>query len=142
MDDLPPRFWDKVEMLDNGCWQWTAARGGTGYGHFKLDGKVRAAHALTYELFVGPVPDGLVLDHLCRNRACCNPQHLEAVTHKVNILRGENYCAEQARKTRCVNGHEFTPENTSVRIDSKSGRRCKSCQRDAVARYRKRRRTG
>ena len=78
-------------------------------------------------MFVGPLPDGLVLDHLCRNRACVNPEHLEPVTQSVNLLRGETVNAAASARTHCINGHEFSPVNTRI---SPSGRRvCRSCGR-------------
>jgi hypothetical protein len=121
------RFFAKVGGPDaNGCWPWLASRK-WGYGCFSLDGgKVQVrAHRYAYEVLVGPIPSGLQIDHLCRNRACCNPDHLEPVTGAVNNLRGEGIAARNARKTHCLNGHEFTSENT-YRV--KGGRACKPCQ--------------
>jgi hypothetical protein len=127
MSDIEARFWAKVEKTDT-CWVWSAAKI-SGYGAFKLDGRAIRAHRFAYELLVGPVPEGLPLDHLCRNRACVNPAHLEPVTHRVNILRGEGACAVKARQTHCIHGHEFTLENTYL----KSGKRqCRTCRRSAT----------
>lgn len=124
------RFWRKVERRSpKKCWPWVGGSFRDGYGMFhlfRLRQKVQA-HRYAYEAVVGPIPEGLTLDHLCRNRACCNPAHLEPVTHRVNILRGTGASARNIRKTECVHGHQYTEENTYVRYD---GRRvCRECQR-------------
>ena len=88
---LDERFWSKVVKRDDGCWEWIAARKASGYGVFNTDGRfgpVRRAHVLAYEDRRGPVPDGLEIDHLCRNRWCVNPDHMEPVTHRENLRRG------------------------------------------------------
>src|SRR5690606_27636904 len=94
---------------------------------WRANRKYLRAHVASYELHVGPVPDGLVLDHLCRNRACINPSHMEPVPNRVNVLRGEGPTAVNARKTHCVNGHEFSAENTHIRPTG--WRECKTCKR-------------
>jgi hypothetical protein len=104
-----------------------------------LNGKPRYGHRVAYEALVGPIPQGLCIDHLCRNRACVNPDHLEPVTNRVNILRGETIMAANAAKTHCVRGHEYTPENTL--INAKTGtRRCAACNREDQEEYNRRRR--
>lgn len=124
------------------CWDWAAHRMKNGYGVFwSRDGEESRnwlAHRFSFQLFVGTIPDGLVIDHLCRNRACVNPAHLEPVTYRENTRRGFNPAADNARKTHCVHGHEFTPANTQ-RILQRGiwSRRCATCNRETVARHRK-----
>lgn len=123
------RLWAKIQKVD-GCWLWTGHIDRLGYGRVRIGGKngvTGTAHRFMYELLVGPVPDGLTLDHLCRNRACCNPSHLDPVTQRENVLRGAGIAARRARQTHCIHGHEFTPENTKV--DAKGNRRCRECAR-------------
>lgn len=120
------RFWQKVDKNPSGCWNWTASKR-HGYGQFFPAGKPVQAHRWLYERLLGPVPAELDLDHLCRNRACVNPDHLEPVTRRVNTLRGEAVTAEHARKTHCVHGHEFTPENTLRRSGKPWWRKCRTC---------------
>src|SRR6266849_5089721 len=100
------RFWAKVHKTDT-CWEWTGALW-RGYGYFRT----WIAHRVAYELLVGPIPPEKQVDHLCRNRGCVNPEHMELVTSYENILRGEGPTAANKRKLVCSNGHPFTPENT------------------------------
>ena len=120
------RFWEKVDKTGP-CWEWTASKV-YGYGQFGIAHQKHArAHRFAYELLVGPIPEGLELDHLCRNRACVNPDHLEPVTTRVNLLRGATVTARKAGQTHCIHGHEFTPDNTFIR---KNGcRTCLTCRR-------------
>lgn len=114
---LPPNFWVKVIPEPNsGCWLWLAAVDWDGYGQFwdKEKRLNKRSHRFAYEVEFGEIPDGLQIDHLCRTRNCCNPLHLEAVTPKVNTLRGESIQAKNAQKTHCVKGHEFTEDNLLV----------------------------
>ena len=106
---VPERFWSKVEFTDS-CWLWTAAKSG-GYGHFWPAGRMIPAHRWAYEFCVGPIPEGLEIDHLCRVRACVNPSHLEPVSPTVNKLRGFGLPAKNARKTHCPQGHPYSGEN-------------------------------
>jgi len=127
------RWAAKVVRLESGCWWWTAGRfGGRGgrYGHFALrHGVSVAAHIFAFEQFRYPVPEGLTLDHLCRNTWCVNPFHLQAVTLKVNVLRGTSFAAVNAKKTHCDHDHEFTPGNT---YQQPHGRGCIECRRIAA----------
>jgi HNH endonuclease len=108
-----------------GCWVWTGYRNPTsGYGTIKFTGtKGFYAHRLVYELLVGPIPEGLQLDHLCRNRWCVNPSHMEPVTQRENLLRGDTVVAKNAAKTHCLRGHLFD----YVRPDG-TGRDCRTCK--------------
>jgi len=122
---LPDRIERKISPEPNtGCWLWAGGDAGEGYGASYHNKKVKRAHIVVYELLVGPVPQGLTLDHTCRVRCCVNPDHLEPVTRVVNIMRGEGACAKHARKTHCPQGHEYTRENTQL---WKTYRYCKAC---------------
>lgn len=107
------------------CWLWLGGLDKDGYGHFKVNKKTIQAHRFSYEHHKGPIPDGLVIDHLCRNPSCVNPEHLEAVTHKENLNRGIH---RNSIKTHCKNNHKFTPENTHV--DKNGWRYCRECRRE------------
>ena len=119
---------DKFTVGD-GCWEWTGARS-NGYGNVEVaNRKRRGAHRVIYELLVGAVPDGLELDHLCRNRGCVRPDHLEPVTASENNRRGINVLARKwASRTHCEHGHEYTPENTH--IGTRGQRICRACERE------------
>lgn len=121
---LPERFWTKVRKTDT-CWLWLAGRS-RDYGSFAVSTAVRRpAHRVAYELLVGPIPDGMVLDHLCRNTLCVNPEHLEPVSIGENVRRG---LKTYALRDTCKWGHDITdPANVKTRTDGR--RECRVCAR-------------
>jgi hypothetical protein len=124
------RFWARVDKRnDSECWLWTGGFMGTGYGGFFLNGRMTVAHRVAYELLVGPIPDGLHIDHLCRVRACVKPDHLEPVTLAENNRRAGSAVTSCRRA-----GHPYTPQNTYYAPNGT--RRCRECERE---RNRKRR---
>lgn len=135
----------RVEIDENGCWNFMGARLPTGYGYVGVgstkDGTARHeyTHRLTYQHFVGPIPDGHQVDHLCRNRSCCNPEHLEAVTIQVNQLRGFSVSGVNARKTHCPKGHELSGDNVVPRKGT-GARGCRKCRREQWLAWRDRQR--
>lgn len=142
MPGLDERFWAKVDRRStNECWEWTAARNAAGYGQFRVTGQHSPvnAHRVAYEMSSGPIPAGHHIDHLCRNRGCVNPAHLEPVTQRTNTLRGAGATAINARKTHCKRGHEFTPENT---YEHPLGRNCRTCLRSNARELRARSHAG
>lgn len=124
------RFWNKVDKSGD-CWEWQATKTRSGYGHFRVGNKLVSAHRFAYELEIGKIPDGLVIDHLCRNRSCVNPKHLEPVTSKINSLRGINH---NTAKTHCPNGHEYNETNTRITPNGK--RKCRICHKMSEGRRR------
>lgn len=121
------RFEAKV-WFKPGCWEWQAGKATAGYGTFWTGDRFMSAHRYAFELYVGPIPVDLQLDHLCRNRGCVNPNHLEPVTARENALRGEGPTAVNARRNECVNGHPFDEGNTYQRPASRPGRECRACR--------------
>jgi len=135
------RFWSKVDK-SGACWLWKASISSTGYGKFTINGVKIYAHRFAYELVNELLPDyaqrGLELDHLCRNRSCVRPQHLELVTKRENILRGTGFAAREAMKTQCPKGHPYDLFNTY--ITTAGTRACRACQREHSRIYEQRKR--
>jgi hypothetical protein len=118
----------RCRIRKNGCWIWIGAKTHDGYGTVKFCGKVKSVHCLIYFHCRGTIKTGFELDHLCRNRACSNPEHLQPVTHKTNILRGCSPQAINAKKTHCKHGHPFSGDNLRIEGEGKHRRRrCKIC---------------
>ncbi len=126
MTPLADRFWPKVDReADGGHWIWTGAHDHHGYGRIQRGGRaggILKAHRVAYELVVGPIPEGLEIDHLCRVSSCVNPAHLESVTHLTNMRRGI------AARATCRQGHPWTPENTAI-VPGRGTRLCRTCSR-------------
>lgn len=132
---VPVRLAARIDYRgDDQCWEWRGAIDDGGYGSLRIKQRTHRAHRLVYELLVGAIPNGLELDHLCRNRACCNPAHLEPVTKRENALRGISPMAQLARATHCVNGHPFDETNTG-RASTRPGRICLTCRRRRARGY-------
>ncbi len=119
-------FFSRLKIDKKDCWNWEGNTSQYGYGVWNKDGKNHRTHRISYNLYVGEIENGKVIDHLCRNRKCANPNHLEAVTIGENVLRGETLAAKNKNKTHCNYGHEFTKENTRV---TRQGRACSECKR-------------
>lgn len=134
--DISTRFWEKVVKGNDGdCWVWNGTKSHDGYGSFGTWRKQVVttiyAHRFSYMQLVGGIPNGLELDHLCRNRACVNPQHLEPVTRQENLRRAG---IEKMKKTHCIYGHPYDEANTFHLKDGT--RECRTCRRDSATRYR------
>lgn len=133
------RFWAKVDRSEgpDACWLWMRAMNQYGYGRFWDGERLVASHRYAYELMVGPIPDGLHIDHLCRTRACVNPKHLEPVTNQENCIRGERWTPDKI-KDHCRYGHPYSGWNLYINPSGK--RQCRECVKAGTARYRERRR--
>lgn len=132
------RFMSKVAIRKN-CWIWTGAVERFGYGKFSVSRRSVMAHRFSYHHFKGSIPEGLTLDHLCRVPSCVNPDHLEAVTLRENLLRGNTFQAKNKAKTHCPHGHPYDKENTFIRKDG--ARTCKECMRARCRDYNRLRRS-
>lgn len=131
------RFQSKYKPLQNGCWEWKAAKGVGGYGRFSYKGRGECAHRASYMIYVGEIAEGMTIDHLCKNTSCVNPKHLEVTTQHENcIIRGSSPAAVNATKTHCKRGHEFDYENTYTYLSR--GRQKRTCRKCEHNRYLKR----
>ena len=132
------RFMSKVEKADSGCWLWLGSTKYSGYGSFYSNGKGIRAHRYSYEVFVKKIPFGLVIDHLCRNRACVNPDHLEAVSTYENVMRGQGVGANAKRRNSCARGHIYSKGTYWLREKNpgRLHRVCNICARDNMRRLR------
>lgn len=132
MDLLPEQIRSKIVVDEiTGCWCWSAAHfQSTGYARIKYNSHDGCAHVVVYKLLVGDVPEGLELDHLCRNRGCVNPAHLEPVTHRENMMRGDTITSANAKKMYCIHGHPLFGPNLYVYKSGKrkGKRRCRVCE--------------
>lgn len=125
---LDERFTAKFLVSEAGCWEWIAAKSYDGYGQFNaVRSRAHSAHRWSYRRFKGEIPDGYEVDHLCRNRACVNPDHLEAVTKKTNTLRGASFAAVNASKAHCPKGHPL--------VQGSGQRVCRICRRASALAY-------
>jgi hypothetical protein len=128
------RVTNRVTRDGSGCWVVSGSVASNGYPHVGFDWEKQSTHRVMFEEWYGPIPDGLEIDHICRNKRCCNPEHLEPVPPAENFLRGEHPTAVAVRTGRCYRGHELTEENT---VWYRNGKRtCRQCRDDRMARYR------
>lgn len=124
----------RINIQADECWEWSGNKSASGYGLLTIKGSRRVVHRVLYELLVGPIPDGLQLDHLCRNRLCVNPDHLEPVTQRENVLRGEHPSAVTYRTGVCGRGHSME----DARVNAKTGHRnCRTCYNENRRRRRR-----
>lgn len=138
-------FWKHVDRSggDNACWPWTSWMNSKGYGKFKLCGWHSSAHRIAYAVTHGEIPEGYDIDHICNNRACCNPSHLQAISHRENVLRSENTIAgRQSRQTHCKRGHPLSGDNLLMEGNKRFCRECKRLARPDELARRKQRRMG
>lgn len=129
-----------LSWSDTGCHEWRGSVDESGYGRISVDGKKTGTHRLAYLLAHGEIPDGVEVCHTCDNPPCCNPDHLFLASHRENMLDMSSKGRGPGQsKTHCKNGHPFTPDNTSIRTsgDARPFRNCRTCQRDASARHRR-----
>lgn len=138
IDGVPARISDKILVADTGCWLWQGAYGGSmSYGQTWFEGRLQYVHCVIYRLLKGPIPSGYEIDHLCQIALCCNPDHLEAVTHSVNVKRSaawHHVVKRWSEATHCNRGHPFSEDNVYVEPNGK--RRCKECKRARLKRHR------
>jgi hypothetical protein len=136
LEQLPERIRTKIVLapcpvpnLKGDCWIWTRSTHKFGYGYFRVDGKTHYVHRLVYQLAGRIIPTGKELDHLCRVPACCNPDHVEPVTHAINVSRGNWFIVKNAAKTHCPKGHSLTDALIHLHAGRKPSRDCRECAR-------------
>ena len=133
-NNIKESFYNKFIKLPNGCWKWTAKiHKITGYGNIGYNEKHYLAHRVSYLIHKGDIPKNLVIDHICNNRYCVNPNHLQAITLRENILKGNSPFAINKRKTHCKNGHSLFGDNLYICPKGKRG--CRICRTNAVKRF-------
>lgn len=140
--DVFERFWQISPEPMSGCWLWDGAHHGRGYGRVTINYRTRSAHRAVYEMVRGPIPEGMELDHKCRLTCCVNPDHLEPITHRENVVRGDapaKLALLNGSKTHCKRGHPFDEENTHY---VPGGRSCRACAAAAARQKRANRRNG
>jgi len=137
---LKKQLRDRCNVTDSGCWEFRCKPSAAGYARTRYGGRSWFVHRLMWKAVYGSLTDGKEIDHLCRNTMCCNPKHLEEVTHRVNMLRGETIAARNGAKTHCVHGHKFADGNTYIRENG--GRQCRICRAAAMQRFYARKRHG
>lgn len=120
-------FLSRYKKASNGCWNWVGSKDSDGYGKFIYKKKQMSAHRFSYLALVGEIINDLTVDHICKNIACVNPNHLRLLTMRENLMSSNAPSAVNARKTHCKNGHQFSKENTY--ITKRGGRTCRACRR-------------
>ena len=131
-------FYANIIPDERGCWVWIGERIKGGYGRLRSGHRKRwMAHRWSYTQFIGPIPDGLTIDHVCRNTSCVNPTHLDAVTMRENLVRGTGFVAVNAAKTQCIRGHAF--DETNTRTTRAGTRQCRTCETARLKVYNQRR---
>lgn len=141
--ELIEHFWSKVDKTSdpNGCHLWTGRIHYEGYGHFDINQVSFQVHRIAWTLEVGPIPDGMLIDHVrargCVNRHCVNVAHLEPVPHRINVLRGDGPTAKNAAKTHCIHGHELIGDNIYERADRPGTRECRACAIQRASEHRR-----
>lgn len=136
MHTVPPEYADRIHVDQHGCWLWTAGLDSHGYAQARVNGRTRLMHRVIHEILVGVIPDHLEPDHTCRVRRCVNPKHLDLVTHRENVLRGEGVAAHAALATHCPAGHPYDGRNLVIFADGK--RRCRVCRNERDKDWKKR----
>lgn len=129
VSDLPERIANKIQVdQQSNCWRWASVKNSRGYGRVWLNGKVQLTHRAVYSMLIGEIQSGLTLDHICRVVDCCNPAHLEPVSHRENVRRGIGPTAINAAKTHCLRGHALEGDNLDSCHLKRGQRNCRTCK--------------